>query len=87
MARIEPDQLQDPEQIFLASSLRTARKVEVLLDSRGMDYAVQVEELGRTTLFGTMRHAAGFYVTAVQASHCRALLADAGLSHGIVEED
>jgi hypothetical protein len=87
MARIEPDQLQDPEPIFLASSLRTARKVEALLDSRGVDYVVQVEELGRTTLFGTMRHAAGFYVTEGQASHCRALLADAGLSHGIVEED
>jgi hypothetical protein len=87
MARIEPDQLQDPEQIFLASSLRTARKVEVLLDSWGVPYVVQVEELGRTPLFGTMRHAAGFYVTAGRASHCRALLADAGLSHGIVEED
>jgi hypothetical protein len=87
MARIESDQLLDPEQIFLASSLRTARKVEALLDSRGVDYVVQVEELGRTTLFRTMRHAAGFYVPAGQASHCRALLADAGLAHGIVEED
>lgn len=87
MARIEADQLQDPEQIFLASSLRTARRVEALLDSRGVDYVVQVEELGRTTLFGTMRHAAGFYVPAGQASHCRAMLVDAGLSHGIVEKD
>ena len=87
MARIEADQLQDPEQIFLASSLGTARKVEALLDSRRVDYVVQVEELGRTTLFGTMRHAVGFYVSGGQASRCRALLADAGLSHGIVEED
>ena len=62
MARIEPDQLQDPELIFLAATLRTARKVEALLDSHGVDYVVQVEELGRTTLFRTMRHAAGFYV-------------------------
>ena len=87
MARIEADQLQDPEQIFLASSLRTARKVEALLNSRGVDYVVQVEELGRSALFGTMRHAAGFFVSGGEASHCRALLADAGLSHGIVEED
>ena len=87
MARIEPDQLQDPEPIFLASTLMTARKVEALLDSHGVDYVVQVEELGRTTLFGTMRHAAGFYVLAGQASLCRALLSGAGLSHGILEED
>ena len=87
MARIEPDQLQEPEQIFLASSLGTARKVEALLDSCGVNYAVQVEELGRTTLFGTMRHAAGFYVPAGQAAGCRTVLADAGLSQGIVEED
>lgn len=86
MARIEPDQLHEPEQIFLASSLGTARAVEALLESRGVDYVVQVEELGRTTLFGTMRHAAGFYVPAGQASGCRTLLADAGLSHGIVED-
>jgi len=87
MARIEPDQMQDPEPIFLASTLRTARKVEALLDSHCVDYVVQVEELGRTALFGTMRHAAGFYVPAGQASLCRALLSGAGLSHGIVEDE
>jgi hypothetical protein len=87
MARIEPEQLRDPEPIYLASSLRIARRVEALLDAHGVDYVVQVEELGRTTLFGTMRHAAGFYVSAGQAPHCRALLADAGLVDGIVEEE
>jgi hypothetical protein len=87
MSRIEPEQLRDPEPIYLASSLRIARKVEALLDALGVDYVVQVEELGRTTLFGTMRHAAGFYVPAGQASHCRILLADAGLADGIVEEE
>lgn len=87
MARIEPEQLPDPEPIYLSSSLRIARKVETVLDARGVDYVVQVEELGRTTLFGTMRYAAGFYVSAGQALQCRALLADAGLADGIVEED
>ena len=86
MARIEVEQLHDPEQIYLASSLGAARKVEELLNSRGIDFVVEVEELGRTTLFGTMRHAAGFYVTTGQASYCRALLAEAGMSHGIVDE-
>jgi hypothetical protein len=60
--------------------------VEALLDARGINYVVQVEELGRTTLFGTMRHAAGFYVSAGQASYCREVLAEAGLTHGIVDD-
>ena len=54
--------------------------------TRAFDYVVQVEELGRTTLFGTMRHGAGFYVPAGQAWECRTLLAGVGLSHGIVDE-
>lgn len=60
--------------------------MEELLNARGIDFVVQVEELGRSTLFGTMRHAAGFYVAAGQASYCRALLAEAGMPHGIVDE-
>jgi hypothetical protein len=87
MPRIEPEDLRDPEHIYLASSLRAARKVEALLDSLGVSYVVQVEELGRTTLFGTMRHAAGFYVTAGQAESCRSLLAESGMPHGIVDAD
>lgn len=86
MARIDAEDLRDPEQIYLASSLKAARKVEALLDARAVHYVVQVEELGRTTLFGTMRHAAGFYVTAGQASYCRQILAEEGLTHGIVDE-
>jgi hypothetical protein len=86
MPKIEPEDLRDPEHIYLASSLRAARKVEALLDSQGVSYVVQVEELGRTTLFGTMRHAAGFYVNAGQASYCRLLLEEAGMAHGIVDE-
>ena len=86
MARIDVEQLHDPEQIYLASSLRAARSVETLLDARGVDYVVQVEEIGRSMLFGTMRHAAGFYVSTGQATYCRALLSEAGLTNGIVDE-
>ena len=86
MPRIEPDNLREPEQVYLASSLRAARRVEALLDSQGVHYVVQVEELGRTTLFGTMRHAAGFYVSTAQADYCRAMLAEAGMDHGIVDD-
>lgn len=86
MARIDTEALETPEQIYLAASIRVARRVEAVLDARGIDYVVQVEDLGRSTLFGTRRHAAGFYVTAAQAALCRLLLADAELAHGIVND-
>ena len=85
MARIEPDALPDPEPIYLASSLRGARRVEALLTSRGVDYVVQVEPLGRSTLFGTVRQGAGFYVSSRQAADCRTFLAEASLTHGIID--
>ena len=86
MPRIDAEELAEPEQIYLASSIRAARKVEAMLDARGIDYVIQVEDLGRSTLFGTRRHAAGFYVTAAEAAQCRSLLADGGVAYGIVDE-
>ena len=84
MARIEPDALPDPEQVYVTGSLREARTVEALLTSQGVDYATQVEVLGRSSLFGSLRHGVGFYVTAGQAEHCRGALAQAGHSRGLV---
>ena len=86
VGRIDAENLPDPEQIYLASSISAARRIEDLLNSQGIHYVVQVEELGRTALFGTMRHAAGFYVSTAQASYCRTMLVEAGLSHGIVDD-
>jgi hypothetical protein len=86
MARIEPDALSDPEQVYLAPTLGEARRIEALLTARGVDYATQGEVLGRTTLFGSLRHGAGFYVTASQAEYCRQALAQAGFSSGIVHD-
>jgi hypothetical protein len=85
MARIDADALQDPVNIYLTASLAVAREVEALLTSRGVDYAVQVEPLGRTTLFGSLRHAAAFYVSAGQASYCLSVLRETDLRNGIVE--
>jgi hypothetical protein len=82
---IDPDDLQDAEKIYLAASLREARKVEAVLTGHGVSYAVEVEELGRTTLFGSLRHGAGFYVTASQAASCRSLLLQAGFARGVVD--
>lgn len=84
---MEAEALQDPVDIYLASSVGLARTVEALLTSRGVDYVVQVESLGQTTLFGSQRHAAAFYVSSSQASYCRMLLTQADLGHGIVEEE
>ena len=84
MPRIEPDALSDPEQVYLAATLAEARRIEALLTARGVDYATQVEVLGRTTLFGSLRHGAAFYVTAAQAEYCRHALAQAGFSSGII---
>ena len=85
MARIEADALDDPEPIYVATSLRGARRAEALLTSRGVDYVVQVESLGRSTLFGTVRQGAGFYVSSGKAADCRTFLAEAGLSHGVID--
>lgn len=87
MARIEPDALSDPEQVYLAASMGEARTVEALLTSCGVDYATQVESLGRSTLFGSVRHAAGFYVTAAQADYSRHALSRAGFERGIVHTE
>ena len=87
MARVAGDTLREPTGVYLASSLGLARAVEELLTSRGIEYAVQVEDLGRTTLFGSQRHAAAFYVAAEQAEACRAMLRAGELAHGVVEEE
>lgn len=84
MARVEPDALADPEQVYIAASMREARKVEALLTGRGVNYATQVEVLGRSSLFGSLRHGAAFYVDAGQADYCRSALAEGGLSQGLV---
>jgi hypothetical protein len=86
MAPIDPDELLDAERIYLAASLREAREVEALLTAQGVTYAVEVEELGRTTLFGSVRHGAAFYVTAAQAAFCRSLLEREGFRRVVTSQ-
>ena len=85
MAHVELEDLQDLERIFIARTLRQARKVEALLTDAGVDYAVQVEPYGRSLLFGTIRHGAAFYVAAAGATDCRERLIRAGFGTGVVE--
>ena len=86
MGRIEPDELRDPERIFVAGSVRVARRVEEWLTSVGVDYVVQVEAFGRSAVFNTVRNGAAFYVTSGQAAYCREQLTATGVGGGVVEE-
>lgn len=78
MGRIEDDALPEGERVYAAVTLREARRIEETLTGHGIEYAVEVEELGRTPIFGSVRHGAVFYVRASQASFCRTLLAAIG---------
>ena len=87
MANVEPEQLRDPERIFIAPSLRLALRVEEHLWLTGVDYAVQVEPIGRSLLFRTERMGAVFYVNAGQATYCREQLTAAGFGRDVVEAE
>lgn len=84
MARVEPEDLRDPERIYIAGSLRVALRVEEWLTTAGVDYAVQVEPYGRSLLFHSLRMGAAFYVMSGQADYCREQLLAAGLGRGVV---
>ena len=85
MSRVELEELPDPEQIFIAGTLRLARRAEAWLTTAGIDYVVKVESIGRSILFGTERMGAVFYVTSTQAAHCRQQLTAAGLGGGVLK--
>lgn len=87
MTAVDPDQLRDPERIFVARSLRLALRVEEWLTTAGVDYTVQVESVGRSLLFRTERMGAVFYVNGGQAAYCREQLTAAGFGNGVVEPD
>ena len=86
MARIERENLPEAERIFIAASLRVARRVEEWLTAAGVDYVVQVEPIGRSVLFHAVRNGAAFYVTSAHAAYWREQLTAAGLSGVVVEE-
>lgn len=79
---LEDEAIEDGERVYVAASLREARRVEEALTGHGIEYAVEVEELGRSTLFGSLRHGAAFYVRPSQAEYCRTMLA--ALGRGVV---
>ena len=86
MAPVELDELRDPARILIARSLRVSLRVEEWLTTAGIDYAVQVEPVGRSLLFGTDRMGAVFYVNAGQAVYCREQLTTAGFGRDVAEQ-
>ena len=88
MARVESEVLADQAvaPVYMAKTVREARRVEELLSERGVDYTVEVEVFART-LLGSPRHGAMFYVRADQATYCRSALAASGFDRGVVEEE
>jgi hypothetical protein len=87
MAPVDQDELRDAERIVVAKGLRVALRVEKWLTGAGVDYAVQVESIGKSLLFRTERMGAVFYVNAGQAAYCREQLSAAGFGHGVVESE
>lgn len=87
MARVDPEHIRDPERIVVARSLRVALRVEEWLTTAGVDYAVQVESVGRSLLFRSERMGAVFYVNAGQATYCREQLTAAGFGRDVVEAE
>ena len=88
MARVESEVLADQAvaPVYMAKTVREARRVEELLSQRGVDYTVEVEVFART-LLGSPRHGAMFYVRADQTTYCRSALAAGEFDRGVVEEE
>jgi hypothetical protein len=88
MARVTFDDLSEKEvsRIYLAGELAEAKRVEALLNSNGIDYAIEVEPYVRFSLFSSQYAGAAFYVLSGQAEFCRRALCEAGLKTGILDE-
>jgi hypothetical protein len=90
MSRIALDDFGDKDisRVYLAGRLAEAKRVEEILTDNNIDYAVEVEPYVATFAvlsFGEYRGAA-FYVLSGQAAFCRRVLAEAGLTVGILED-
>ena len=79
------DETGDLARVFLAVTLREAQQVETLLTRIGVEYVVEVEEVGNT-LLGSPRHGAIFLVPSSQAAYCGSKLRAAGLEIGLLIE-
>jgi hypothetical protein len=91
MTRVRMEDFEDGTELFrvyMASSLREARKVEEALETAGFEYVVEVEAFStRGILAGFFaRRGAGFYVPKEDLHRCAELLGRAGLVKGLVAD-
>jgi hypothetical protein len=88
MPRVDLLSFSDMEisRIYIAGKVPEAKNVEALLNSRGIDYAVEMEEFKFFSFFGWSHVGAAFYVLSAHAQFCRGLLKGQGLVRGILEE-
>jgi hypothetical protein len=73
------------EPVYVAATLREARRVEEVLTRQGIEYAVEVEPFVRYLFLLIPRVHAGatFYVLSDQRVFCRKALESAGLRVGL----
>jgi hypothetical protein len=85
MARIDPDAAPAEKltRVFFALTLAVAKSAEEVLTLKGIDYAVTVDDLGRT-LLGSPRNVAIFEVPESQATYCAEILTRAGFGKGVL---
>ena len=77
---------QELVRVFVAATVREAKRAEALLTDRGVNYIVRPEAFGRT-LFGSPRVGAAFYVLASQAEYCGSQLVAAGFGLGVLIDE
>lgn len=73
--------------VYLAASLAEAREAERILAAAGVEFAVELEELGERTLFGlgSVRRGAGLWVRAEALEAAAGALERAGHLAGLVD--
>jgi len=91
MPRFALEYFNDAEisRVYLAARLVETKRVEKILDANGIDYAIEVEPYKVVLViigFGEYKGAA-FYVLSGQREFCRRILAEAGLTSGLLKDD
>jgi hypothetical protein len=87
MARVDIEDFDDKQvtRVYIAGSLREAKRVEDTLTRHGINYAVDIEPYSKAVLgiFDSVYAGAGFFVASTQAALARSTLLADGLSVGI----
>lgn len=74
--------------VYIAGTVAEAKAIETLLNDKGVDYFIELEEFTRSgfNLMGSTYVGATFYVLSDQAQFCRTFLKEQGFGPGIPED-